>query len=616
MNWRKSVRPLLLTAGYAALASGALFAALWLRFGGTPPAGMWALGARLLVPWLALTLAGFAVSGLYRSLWRYAGTETLVQIARGVTLSALALLLLRRLLHLEALPFAIAILVWLIQLVALGASRLLWRMGRERAVRSDRAPARRALVLGASPAGVRVIQDMRRHAIGPDRMAPAALLDDDARLTGRDVEGVRVRGTLATLPQALAEGGIDVVLITDPELPARRVRELAAQCAAAGVALKTLPAPATVSAGGTSLSRIRDVRIEDLLGRQAVHIELDQVADLVHGKRVLVTGAGGSIGSELARQVAAFEPAALVLLDHAENGLHYVHTELEQARPGLGARAVVADIRDAGRMERLFAELRPALVLHAAAHKHVPLLESCPGEAVLNNVLGTRVLMRCAEACGTGKFVLISTDKAVNPSSVMGASKRLCELLLQARTGRAATRFVAVRFGNVLGSEGSVIPLFQRQLARGGPLTVTHAEAMRYFMTIEESVRLVLQAAAMGAGGEVYLLDMGEPVRILDLARQLIQLAGLREGDDVEIAITGLRPGEKLREELHSADEHARPTRHPRIMSWELAPADDAVLTAGVDDLERAALAGDERAVRAGLHRLVPEYDEAGGRPA
>jgi FlaA1/EpsC-like NDP-sugar epimerase len=609
MNWRKGIRPLLLTAGYAALASGALFAALWLRFGGTAPDGMWALGARLLLPWLPLTLAGFAVSGLYRSLWRYAGTDTLAQITRGVTLSALSLVVLRGLLQARALPFGIVAIVWLLELVALGASRIAWRMGRERAADTG-APARRTLVLGASPAGVRLIQDMRRHAIGRERLAPSGVLDDDARLTGREIEGVRVLGTLADLPRILAAGGVDVVLMTDPELPARRIREVAAQCMSAGVALKTLPSPVAVGAGGTSLSRIRDVRIEDLLGRQAVHIELGEVADLVRGRNVLVTGAGGSIGSELARQVAAFEPRSLVLLDHAENGLHYVHSELAQARPGLALRAVVGDVRDAGHMERLFAEVRPALVLHAAAHKHVPLLENSPAEAVLNNVVGTRVLMGCAEAHGAEKFVLISTDKAVNPSSVMGASKRLCEQLLQTRTGRSTTRFIAVRFGNVLGSEGSVIPLFQRQLARGGPLTVTHVDAMRYFMTIEESVRLVLQAAAMGAGGEVYLLDMGEPVRILDLARQLIQLAGLREGDDVAIAFTGLRPGEKLREELHSADEHARGTRHPRIMTWALAPADDAGLAAGVDELERAARAGDEAAVRAGLHRLVPEYVE------
>jgi FlaA1/EpsC-like NDP-sugar epimerase len=510
----------------------------------------------------------------------------------------------------RAVPVSVVVMVWLLELVALGASRLAWRMGRERAGRAIGQPMRRTLVLGASPAGVRLIQDMRRHAIGTEWLTPAGLLDDDDRLTGRDVEGVRVLGSIADLPLMLASGMADLVLISDPELPAPRIREVAAHCSAAGVALKTVPAPESVGKGGTSLSRIRDVRIEDLLGREAVHIELGEVADLVRGKCVLVTGAGGSIGSELARQVAGFEPRTLVLLDRAENGLHYLYSELAQSRSALALIAKVGDIRDGDSMERLFARFQPALVLHAAAHKHVPLLEGNPAEAVLNNVVGTRVLMDCAERHEAAKFVLISTDKAVNPSSVMGASKRLCEMLLQSRSGRGTTRYIAVRFGNVLGSEGSVVPLFQRQLARGGPLTVTDPEAMRYFMTIEESVRLVLQAAAMGAGGEVFLLDMGEPVRILDLARQLIQLAGLREGQDVEIRFIGLRPGEKLREELYSQSEQARGTRHPRIMTWDLAPTDEHALLAGVDELEMSAMHGDAVAVRAGLHRMVPEFVE------
>ncbi|MGH7742805.1 MAG: polysaccharide biosynthesis protein, partial [Candidatus Eiseniibacteriota bacterium] len=592
MNWKKAVRPILLTINYALMAGGSLGAALWLRFDGMLPPEVRSHAQRLLLPFIALTLLAYLATGLYRSLWRYAGTETLAQIARAVSLSALALILLRAFMRAQSLPLSVVAMVWLLQLVALGAMRMAYRMGRERAGRAAGAPERRTLVLGATPAGVRLIQEMRRHAIGPDRLTPAGVLDDDARLSGREIEGVRVLGAIADLPAVLAHGGIAVVLISNPELPAKRVREIAAQCSAAGVALKTVPDPVPVPGGGTSLARIRDVRIEDLLGRQAVRIEIGEVAALLRGQCVLITGAGGSIGSELARQVAGFEPSELVLLDRAENGLHYVHSELSQARPNLALHARVGDIRDAEAMERLFAQFRPVVVLHAAAHKHVPLLEHNPSEAVLNNVIGTRTLIQCAERHGTAKFVLISTDKAVNPASVMGASKRLCEMLLQSRSGQSATRFVAVRFGNVLGSEGSVIPLFQRQLARGGPLTVTDPQAMRYFMTIEESVRLVLQAAAMGVGGEVFLLDMGEPVRILELARQLIQLAGLREGEDIEIVFTGLRPGEKLREELHSESERARITRHQHIMTWELAPTDDGLLAEGLTELERAARAG------------------------
>ena len=473
MNWKKAIRPALLTLFYAALALAALAAAVWLHFDARVPAAA-AAAARRLTPWfVALSLLGFAATGLYRSLWRYAGTDTLAQIVRGVTLSALALFLARQATRGAILPLSVIPVVWLAELVGLGASRLVWRIGRERSGRAAGAPERRTLVLGATPAGVRLIQDMRRDAIGRERLSPAGVLDDDVRLAGREIEGVRVLGTLADLPGVLARGEIDLALLSNFELPAKRVREIAAQCSDAGVSLKMLPAPIDVRDGAASLARLRDVRIEDLLGRQAVHIELGEVSALLSGRCVLVTGAGGSIGSELARQVAGFGPSRLVLLDRGENGLHYVHTELAQARPTLALHAQVGDVREAGPMERLFEQFKPQVVLHAAAHKHVPLLEDNPSRSGAQQRVGTRVLMECAERHQCAKFVLISTDKAVNPASVMGASKRLCEMLLQSRSGRSATRFVAVRFGNVLGSEGSVVPLFQRQLARGGPLTVT-----------------------------------------------------------------------------------------------------------------------------------------------
>jgi lipopolysaccharide/colanic/teichoic acid biosynthesis glycosyltransferase/nucleoside-diphosphate-sugar epimerase len=324
----------------------------------------------------------------------------------------------------------------------------------------------------------------------------------------------------------------------------------------------------------------------------------------------MVTGAGGSIGSELTRQVAGFEPAEMVLLDHAENGLYYVHNELVAQHPGLPLHPVVVDIQDAEGVELAFQRFRPQLVFHAAAHKHVPLLESSPREAVLNNIRGTQNLVSCADRHGVEKFVLISTDKAVNPTSVMGASKRVCEMILQSHSQRSRTGFVAVRFGNVLGSDGSVIPLFQKQIARGGPITVTHPEARRFFMTIPEAVRLVLQAGVIGKGGEVLLLDMGEQVRIVDLARQLIRMSGMREGDDIEIHFTGLRPGEKLYEELHSDEERTRMTRHDRILVWDLDAPDETELLAEIDQLVVLARRGDPDAIKRQLHRIVPEYAE------
>jgi FlaA1/EpsC-like NDP-sugar epimerase len=445
---------------------------------------------------------------------------------------------------------------------------------------------------------------------GAERLTPIGFIDDEPRFTGHLVEGVPVLGTIADLPRVLPERRVEIVVISDPSIPAKVVREIASFCAHARVRVKTLPGLSDLQSGRPSLSQMRDMRIEDLLGRQPVELDLEQMREFLRGQRVLVTGAGGSIGSELARQIANFEPAELVLLDHAENGLYFVHNELCGEHDSLSLHPVVGDIKDVDGLERVFTRFRPQVVFHAAAHKHVPLLEANPREAVLNNIVGTRNLMHVADRAGVDKFVLISTDKAVNPTSVMGASKRVCEVLLQSHTRHSRTRYVAVRFGNVLGSDGSVIPLFQRQIQRGGPITVTHPEARRYFMTIPEAVRLVLQAGAIGRGGEVLLLDMGEQVRIVDLARQLIRMSGLRESEDIEIVFTGLRPGEKLYEELHSDAERMRMTRHERILVWDLDAPEESIVRAEVAELEALAHDGDPDAVKRQLQRIVPEYRE------
>ena len=482
-------------------------------------------------------------------------------------------------------------------------------MSRERILGPAPRRAIRTVVVGADHTGVHLIQEMRRSD-GPERLSPLGFIDDDARLTGHTIEGLKVFGTIADLPRVLHERRVEMVVISDPDMPAKVVREIASFCNEGKVRVKTLPGLSDFQHGKPALSQMRDMRIEDLLGREPVQLDLNEVGEFLRGQRVLVTGAGGSIGSELARQIAGFAPAELVLLDHDENGLYYVHNELSSQHPRLAIHPVVGDIKDKGGIDRSFARFRPTVVFHAAAHKHVPLLELNPREAVLNNIVGTRNLVDVADRHGVGKFVLISSDKAVNPTSVMGASKRVCEMILQARSQRSRTRFVAVRFGNVLGSNGSVIPLFQRQLERGGPLTVTHPEARRYFMTIPEAVRLVPQAGAMGRGGEVLLLDMGEQVRIVDLARQLIRMTGLREGADIEIVFTGLRPGEKLYEELHSDAERARLTRHERIVTWDLDARDEASLSAEVAQLEALAIQGDRESVKRQLQTIVPEYCE------
>jgi FlaA1/EpsC-like NDP-sugar epimerase len=607
---KKTPRFSVLTLGYALLLQAAFVSSLLLRFEGTVPAAFWR-GYLLVAPWYTgLSLMAFYAAGLYHGLWRYASTVTLFQILKAVTLSALSLVVISLFSYELLFPRSLILLVWLWELVLMGGVRFAWRLSRERVLGPTPLRAGRALVVGAGHAGVHVITEMRRGPAGHEVLHPLGFIDDDPRLPGHMIEGVKVLGTIADLPRVIQEQRAEIVIVSDPDLPAKVVREIARFCVEAHVRVKTLPGLSDLQHGRTALSQMRDVSIEDLLGRQPVHLHMTEVAEFLHSQRVLVTGAGGSIGAELARQVAGFDPACLVLLDHAENGLYYVQNELAAQYPQLPMHAVVADIRDAQAVEQGFTRFRPTVVFHAAAHKHVPLLEANPREAVLNNVVGTRNLLDAAERHWVGKFVLISTDKAVNPTSVMGATKRVCEMLMQSRSQRSHTRFAAVRFGNVLGSEGSVVPLFERQIQRGGPITVTHPEARRYFMTIPEAVRLVLQAGSMGRGGEVFLLDMGEQVRIADLARQLIRMAGLREGEDIEIVYTGLRPGEKLFEELHSDQERMRITRHERILVWDLDAPPENELLESVDELETAARAGDAETVRLQLRRIVPEYRE------
>ncbi|HEY2953804.1 MAG TPA: nucleoside-diphosphate sugar epimerase/dehydratase [Candidatus Eisenbacteria bacterium] len=616
MNPKKIPRFLVFTAGYALLLQASYAAALLLRFDGEVPASGWSGYAAVAPAFTVLSLAGYFACGLYHGLWRYAGTASLFQILRGVTLSAAVLAGIGLFARAPLFPPSLVPLVWMCELVALGGARLAWLFLRRGALGAASGRSLPAIVIGAGHPAVALIQDLRRGRAGSESLSPVGILDEDPRLTGQQIEGVRVLGRFGDLARVLTEQRVEIVVISDAALPARQVREIVRACGAAGVRVKALRGLSELPPGRTALAQMREVRIEDLLGRDPVHLDPAELKEFLRGQRVMVTGAGGSIGSELARQAAAFEPAELVLLDHAENGLYYLEAELKAARPGPALHAVIADVKDADGIELAFRRHRPTVVLHAAAHKHVPLLEAHPREAVLNNVLATRLLVEAAERHGVDKFVLVSTDKAVNPTSVMGASKRVCEMLLQARARDSRTRYVAVRFGNVLGSDGSVIPLFQRQLERGGPLTVTHPEARRYFMTVPEAVRLTLQAAAMGRGGEVFLLDMGEQVRIVDLARQLIRMAGLREGQDVEIVFTGLRPGEKLYEELHSAAEQARMTRHERVLRWELDAPDEAALARGVEELCALAAAGDAEAIRRQLARLVPEYREAKGEGA
>jgi FlaA1/EpsC-like NDP-sugar epimerase len=464
----------------------------------------------------------------------------------------------------------------------------------------------RTLLIGAGRAGAMVLKELlARPDLGVE---PVGFLDDDPDKLGRIIHGIRVMGPTADLEKAVKATAADQVLLTISGLPGSNVGRIRKACEKCGIGTKVIPGISEMVEGKINISTMREVSLEDLLRRAPVELERQIIAANILGRRVVVTGAGGSIGSQLCEEVCRFAPAVLLLIEKTENSLFYLNLQLRKMFPDVKIVPYLADVCDAGRMHSIFATWKPHVVFHAAAHKHVPVMERNPGEAIKNNVLGTRFLADLSHSSGVSQFVLISTDKAVNPTSVMGVSKRIAELYLQAISQQSRTKFVTVRFGNVLGSNGSVIPIFRDQLARGGPLTVTHPDMKRYFMTIPEACQLVLQAAAMGQGGELFILDMGEQVRILDLANDLIRLSGFTP-EDIGIEFIGMRPGEKLFEELSFQDEQIQNTRHPRIFVGRLAPRDQPQINKQIDELKEATLQGDMEQLFSLLKRMVPEYE-------
>lgn len=464
---------------------------------------------------------------------------------------------------------------------------------------------KRILIAGAGTAGRMALGELRRHP--ESGLVAAGFLDDDPALRAVSVEGLPVLGGLDALVDVAQRERIQEVLIAIPSAHGEVIRRLVGWCARARVGARIVPGLMEIIRGDVQFQQIRPVRPEDLLGREVVEIDAEPVREILRGKSVLVTGAGGSIGQELCRQIARFEPAHLALLGRGENSVFEIEHELRDLFPALAVEPLIGDIRDTQAMIRLGDRLRPQVVFHAAAHKHVPYMEKFPCEAVLNNVLGTRNVVQLAQAADAERLVSISTDKAVRPRSVMGATKRVSEHLLQALHAHGArTRLMAVRFGNVLGSRGSVVPLFQAQLRRGAPLKVTHADATRYFMTIREACLLVLQAGALGQGGEVFTLKMGQAVRILDLARTVIALSGL-DPDSVPVVYTGLRPGEKLHEELVAESDAAMQSAHPHILVARLGTLPVADVERAAERLVDLARTGDEAATRAELQRILPD---------
>ena len=552
-----------------------------------------------------------------RDSWRYTSLHDVVPLVGTVGLTGGVLLLLRLLtqplvvlypgLGYLMVPHGVTLAYVGLAAFGLVAARVARRLQTERReVPNAQGARRRVLLIGAGRAGALVTQELSAR---PDLgMHPVGFVDDDPVKRGQRVAGLPVRGSTDELTELVEDYEVDELVITIASLSGREMRRLVEKCEAVGFHPQIVPGMHEIVGGQVSLNWFRPVELEDLLGRDPVELELDAIHDLLTGEVTMVTGAGGSIGAELCRQVARFEPTRLVLVERAEPALWAIHRELQLAYPDLDVVPALADVTDQARIDEIVAGHRPSTILHAAAHKHVPLMEDNPGEAVKNNVLGTRTVVDVAVKREVERFVLISTDKAVNPTSVMGATKRLAERYVQHVAHQTGRAYVSVRFGNVLGSTGSVVPVFEQQITQGGPVTVTDPEMRRYFMTIPEASQLVLQAAALGRSGQVLVLDMGEPVKIVELAESMIRLSGFEPYEDIDIAFTGLRPGEKLFEELSLSEEVAERTRHPKVWigntptpQWATAASDLEQLEGLSDQLEPVQL-------REHLDGLVPEY--------
>ncbi len=603
MSLRHSTRVLLVVLHDLAACVVAWTIAYWLRFNLEVPDFYMIVALESLAVVVPIHAALFWWLGLYRGLWRYASLPDLRRILLAVGVGAVvaptALFLLQ-----IPIPRSVAVMSPILLMMVMGGSRLAYRAWKERVFGGYGSGGGESVaVIGAEEAAVTLIRDLARST----QWNVVAVFSDDAGTVGRQLHGVDVLGRLDDIPRRRGELGFAQVIIAMPEATHTERRRAVDICSQAGIKVLTVPSAEDLVSGRVTVSQVRHVELDDLLGRDPVKLDAAGLRGWLSGRVALVTGAGGSIGSELCRQVARFAPGRLVLFEQNEYALYTIEQEFAERYPGLPVTAVVGDAKDPVRVGQIIAAHAPSVVFHAAAYKHVPLMESENAwQAVLNNVAGTGVIARAAVAAGVEKFVLISTDKAVNPTSVMGASKRLAEMVCQASQSSSSTRFVMVRFGNVLGSTGSVIPKFREQIARGGPLTVTHPDITRYFMSIPEAVQLVLQAGLMGRGGEIFVLDMGEPVRIADLARDLIKLSGFTE-DEIRIVYTGLRPGEKLFEEVFADDENLLPTPHPKLKVAR-ARSEDGDWLRRLDAWLRRDAVVDDATTRAELGKWVPEY--------
>lgn len=587
----------------------AWFAAFWLRFNLDGIPNEYVLMAINMLPMMIIIqTATFWFVGLYRGIWRFASISDLTRIFRSVVIGcSLSLVLFFCVTRLTGFPRSVMPIYAMLLVIFLGGSRFAVRWFKEyqRGSTND-LEDKRVLIIGADQTGEGIVRDLLRDQAR--HFKPVAFIDDRVGKKGHEIHGIRVAGEYKDIPSVVQKYQVDLIIIAMPTARAEEMRRIMRYCDKTGCLVRTLPALNDLVSGRVSIDYLREVSLEDLLGRDPVSLDWEAINEVVSGKVVLVSGGGGSIGSELCRQIARLKPSRLIVVERSEYNLFMLEQEFLEQYKDLTISLHLVDVACRSAMQHILATQKPDIIFHAAAYKHVPLLESQPREAIANNILGTRSLAQLAIANHVKKFIFVSTDKAVNPTNIMGASKRASEIICHTLNGSGVTQFITVRFGNVLGSAGSVVPIFRKQLEQGGPLTVTHPDITRFFMTIPEACQLILQSLAIGKGGEIFVLDMGEPIKIQFLAEQMIQLAGKKLGEDIEIVYTGLRSGEKLYEELFLPNEVLSKTPHEKILQAKAQSYNWVWLSEILDALEIACRDCDEVKLRLLLLQLVPEF--------
>ncbi len=575
--------------------------ALLLRFEGSLPVAELTT-VQDCMPWILLiSLAIFYFYGMYHRIWHYARLRDLVALIGAVTLSQ-ALVFTIAVMKGNSMPSSIAILTWIFTLGGIGTSRLMFKVNID-LVTESKGDRNNVLIVGAGDAGAMLVRELEQNATATTNII--GFVDDDEKKRNGRLAGFPILGTVNELPQVVKANKVDEIVIAIPSADGDTIRHIDGKCRQTGAKVSIMPGIYEMVSNEVGMGEMREIRLEDLLRRKPIHLDFAKITNYIAGKTVLITGAGGSIGSEIARQISRVGAKEIILLGRGENSIYEIHQELKRKFPEQAYHTVIANITDKERMAKVFKLFHPQVVFHAAAHKHVPLMEIQPDEAIRNNVFGTQNVAELADKNHAEIFVLISTDKAVNPTSVMGATKRTAELVLQEINQRSNTKFVTVRFGNVLGSRGSVVPLFEKQIAAGGPVTVTDKEMTRFFMTIPEAVQLVLQAGSQAEGGEVFLFDMGKPVKIKDMAEDLIRLHGLTPDKDIKIVYTGLRPGEKLYEELLTSEEGTTSTKHKKIFKAQIQPLDENDLQQSLQILKDT---NDKQVILKTLKHMIPTY--------